>query len=134
MFPAAWGFYDLFGRNSIYKDDGRAKKADNGDWNPATRAYTIPLTVLPNRTISVQLSVPQYGNFFHTIISPASGNTGADVFTATEVVKLPTVSGTITLPAPSVNGTWVSVQGYNTRADIERLITAVAKLLPSVTT
>src|SRR5262245_38252336 len=33
MFPAAWGFYDLFGRNSIYKDDGRAKKADNGDWN-----------------------------------------------------------------------------------------------------
>jgi 3-keto-disaccharide hydrolase len=33
MFPAAWGFYDLFGRNSIYRDDGRAKKADNGDWN-----------------------------------------------------------------------------------------------------
>jgi len=33
MFPAAWGFYDLFGRLSIYKDDGRAKKADNGDWN-----------------------------------------------------------------------------------------------------
>lgn len=33
MFPAAWGFWDLFGRNSIYKDDGRAKKADNGDWN-----------------------------------------------------------------------------------------------------
>ena len=28
----------------------------------------------------------------------------------------------------------VSVQGYNTRADIERLITAMAKLLPSVTT
>ena len=28
----------------------------------------------------------------------------------------------------------VSVQGYNTRADIERLIAAVAKLLPSVTT
>lgn len=33
MFPSGWGFYDLFGRNSIYKDDGRAKKADNGDWN-----------------------------------------------------------------------------------------------------
>ncbi len=33
MFPAGWGFYDLFGRNSIYRDDGRAKKADNGDWN-----------------------------------------------------------------------------------------------------
>ncbi|HEY2410881.1 MAG TPA: DUF1080 domain-containing protein [Pirellulaceae bacterium] len=33
MFPAGWGFYDLFGRNSIYKDDGRAKKADNHDWN-----------------------------------------------------------------------------------------------------
>jgi hypothetical protein len=33
MFPAAWGYYDLFRRNSIYKDDGRAKKADNGDWN-----------------------------------------------------------------------------------------------------
>jgi hypothetical protein len=33
MFPSNWGFWDLFGRNSIYKDDGRAKKADNGDWN-----------------------------------------------------------------------------------------------------
>lgn len=34
MFPSNWGFYDLFRRNSIYKDDGRAKKADNkGGWN-----------------------------------------------------------------------------------------------------
>jgi 3-keto-disaccharide hydrolase len=33
MFPAGWGFYDLYRRNSVYKDDGRAKKADNGDWN-----------------------------------------------------------------------------------------------------
>lgn len=34
MFPSNWGFYDLFRRNSIYKDDGRAKKADRvGDWN-----------------------------------------------------------------------------------------------------
>jgi len=33
MFPAGWGYYDLFRRNSIYKDDGRAKKADNGGWN-----------------------------------------------------------------------------------------------------
>jgi hypothetical protein len=33
MFPAGWGFYDLFRRNSIYRDDGRAKKADNGGWN-----------------------------------------------------------------------------------------------------
>jgi type 1 glutamine amidotransferase len=33
MFPSNWGYYDLFRRNSIYKDDGRAKKADNGDWN-----------------------------------------------------------------------------------------------------
>jgi 3-keto-disaccharide hydrolase len=33
MFPAGWGYYDLFRRSSIYKDDGRAKKADNGDWN-----------------------------------------------------------------------------------------------------
>ena len=33
MFPSGWGYYDLFGRNSIYKDDGRAKKADNKDWN-----------------------------------------------------------------------------------------------------
>ena len=33
MFPAGWGFYDLFGRNLIYRDDGRAKKADNNDWN-----------------------------------------------------------------------------------------------------
>lgn len=34
MFPSGWGFYDLFRRSSIYKDDGRAKKADNvGGWN-----------------------------------------------------------------------------------------------------
>jgi hypothetical protein len=34
MFPSGWGFYDLFRRNSIYRDDGRAKKADNvGRWN-----------------------------------------------------------------------------------------------------
>lgn len=33
MFPANWGFYDLFRRNSIYQDDGRARKADNGGWN-----------------------------------------------------------------------------------------------------
>jgi hypothetical protein len=33
MFPSNWGYYDLFRRNSIYRDDGRAKKADNGDWN-----------------------------------------------------------------------------------------------------
>jgi hypothetical protein len=33
MFPANWGLHDLFRRNSIYRDDGRAKKADNGDWN-----------------------------------------------------------------------------------------------------
>jgi len=34
MFPSNWGFWDLFRRNSIYSDDGRAKKADRvGDWN-----------------------------------------------------------------------------------------------------
>lgn len=34
MFPSGWGFYDLHRRNSIYQDDGRAKKADNvGGWN-----------------------------------------------------------------------------------------------------
>ncbi len=34
MFPSGWGYYDLFRRNSIYKDDGRAAKADNkGGWN-----------------------------------------------------------------------------------------------------
>ena len=34
MFPSNWGFYDLYRRNSIYRDDGRAKKADRvGDWN-----------------------------------------------------------------------------------------------------
>jgi hypothetical protein len=33
MFPANWGLHDLFRRNSILKDDGRAKKADNKDWN-----------------------------------------------------------------------------------------------------
>ena len=33
MFPSGWGFYDLYRRNSIYRDDGRAKKADNQGWN-----------------------------------------------------------------------------------------------------
>lgn len=34
MFPTHWGFWDLYRRNSIYTDDGRAKKADKvGDWN-----------------------------------------------------------------------------------------------------
>ncbi len=33
MFPSGWGFYDLYRRNMIYKDDGRAKAADNKDWN-----------------------------------------------------------------------------------------------------
>jgi uncharacterized protein (DUF427 family) len=34
MFPSNWGFWDLFRRNSIYKDDGRAKKAGRQhDWN-----------------------------------------------------------------------------------------------------
>jgi hypothetical protein len=35
MFPAGWGFYDLYRRmgKDMHKDDGRAKKADNGDWN-----------------------------------------------------------------------------------------------------
>ena len=33
MFPSGWGFWDLYRRNSIYKDDGRAAKADNKDWN-----------------------------------------------------------------------------------------------------
>ncbi|MDP6443668.1 MAG: DUF1080 domain-containing protein [Pirellulaceae bacterium] len=33
MFPSGWGFYDLYRRNSIYRDDGRARKADNKDWN-----------------------------------------------------------------------------------------------------
>ena len=34
MFPTHWGFWDLYRRNSIYSDDGRAKKADNvGGWN-----------------------------------------------------------------------------------------------------
>ena len=33
MFPSNWGFYDLYRRNLILKDDGRAKKADNGGFN-----------------------------------------------------------------------------------------------------
>src|SRR5688500_17383882 len=34
MFPTHWGFWALYRRNSIYQDDGRAKKADNvGGWN-----------------------------------------------------------------------------------------------------
>jgi len=33
MFPSNWGYWDLYRRNSIYQDDGRAKKADNKDWN-----------------------------------------------------------------------------------------------------
>jgi len=34
MFPSAWGFWDLYRRNSIYKDDGRARKAGRQhEWN-----------------------------------------------------------------------------------------------------
>jgi hypothetical protein len=33
MFPTHWGFWDLYRRNGIYQDDGRARKADNKDWN-----------------------------------------------------------------------------------------------------
>ena len=34
MFPSAWGFWDLYRRNGIYKDDGRAKAAGKQhDWN-----------------------------------------------------------------------------------------------------
>ncbi|MDG2384822.1 MAG: DUF1080 domain-containing protein [Pirellulaceae bacterium] len=33
MFPSGWGFWDLYRRNSIYQDDGRAKAADNQGWN-----------------------------------------------------------------------------------------------------
>jgi len=34
MFPTHWGFWDLYRRNGIYTDDGRAKKADNvSAWN-----------------------------------------------------------------------------------------------------
>ena len=35
MFPVNWGYYDLYRRmgKGMHKDDGRAKKADNGDWN-----------------------------------------------------------------------------------------------------
>jgi hypothetical protein len=34
MFPSGWGFYDLFRRNMIMNDDGRAKKAGKQhDWN-----------------------------------------------------------------------------------------------------
>jgi type 1 glutamine amidotransferase len=34
MFPSNWGFWDLYRRNGIYSDDGRAKKAGRQhDWN-----------------------------------------------------------------------------------------------------
>lgn len=33
MFPTHWGFWDLYRRNGIYTDDGRAQKADNKGWN-----------------------------------------------------------------------------------------------------
>jgi hypothetical protein len=34
MFPSNWGFWDLYRRNGIYKDDGRAKAAgQQHDWN-----------------------------------------------------------------------------------------------------
>lgn len=34
MFPSGYGYWDLYRRNSIYKDDGRAKKAGKQhDWN-----------------------------------------------------------------------------------------------------
>jgi len=33
MFPSHWGFYDLYRRNLIYRDIGKAAKADNHGWN-----------------------------------------------------------------------------------------------------
>ena len=33
MFPSNWGFWDLYRRNAIYRDDGRARNSDNGGWN-----------------------------------------------------------------------------------------------------
>jgi len=33
MFPSNWGYWDLYRRNSIYRDNGNAKKADNKNWN-----------------------------------------------------------------------------------------------------
>jgi hypothetical protein len=34
MFPSGYGFWDLYRRNGIYRDDGRAKKAGHQhDWN-----------------------------------------------------------------------------------------------------
>src|SRR5690606_16665900 len=34
MYPSGYGYYDLYRRNSIYRDDGRAKKAGHQhDWN-----------------------------------------------------------------------------------------------------
>ena len=34
MFPSGYGYWDLYRRNSIYRDDGRAKKAGHQhDWN-----------------------------------------------------------------------------------------------------
>ena len=34
MFPSDWGFWDLYRRNSIYKDDGRARAAGRQhEWN-----------------------------------------------------------------------------------------------------
>jgi hypothetical protein len=34
MFPSAWGFYDLYRRNSIYQDNGSARNAGRQhDWN-----------------------------------------------------------------------------------------------------
>jgi hypothetical protein len=34
MYPSGYGYWDLYRRNSIYKDDGRAKKAGKQhDWN-----------------------------------------------------------------------------------------------------
>jgi hypothetical protein len=34
MFPSGYGYWDLYRRNGIYRDDGRAKKAGRQhDWN-----------------------------------------------------------------------------------------------------
>jgi hypothetical protein len=83
--------------------------SDNGDYYSPSTATSV--SVPPNRTINLALSVYNYGNFTQTVTAPAAGGTLDVGFSG--IAKKPTISGLITLTtAPTgAYGAWVSVNG-----------------------
>lgn len=84
--------------------------SDNGDYYNL-QSFTR-LNVPPGRQINLRLEIPQYGSFLRSVVTPSSG-TASVVFSSTEIIKNPTVSGNVdiapdTAPYPGIS---VSVQG-----------------------